>query len=803
MATRARRMEIIFIGDEKDATRAAGAVEKSLGGLGDKLRVVTSEAEDGGRRAGDGMEGLEGKILGLGTVASAAGNLIAGGIETAISGIAAVGQKIGETFVGAFSDAIDVEMGEDRLATQLALDPEESRIAGDVAGGLYADAYGESLGEVNEALRRTMQLIPGMRDVANPALEEISAHVLDVGTAFDQDLAQVARTVGTLMRNGMAPDAEAALDLITVGLQGPANAADDLLETLTEYPTLFRNLGLDGPMAMGLISQAMDAGARDSDKAADALKEFSIRAIDGSDLTAEGFASLGLSASAMADDVAAGGDRSTAALDETLDRLRAIEDPVERSRIAVALFGTQAEDLGDALYAMDPSSAVGFFGEVEGAADRAGQTLNDNTGTRIEAFKRQIQTAFSDAAGFILGEAEPALTAFFDTWGTGIEQIKGGDLAGGMETIFGGLDELGAGLAEAWNQDIWPVLEPALDALMERFGVWWDETGSPWVKDMLGAALEAAWDGAWSWIGDRLSDPGWWLDMLILSWAGPLAVLIGDEGPRLLESLWNSMWAWVTETGLPWLGDIFGGLAGAAVEWIWNVTTVMPRLLWHLGGIIVSWITDTAWPWIKDSAGSLAEAITSWIFTAVTFIPTRLGMVAGAIWSWISNTASSIWDRAGGMWEGLVGTLRNAVNSLISIWNSLDLAINWDLPRIPDWVPVIGGRTFGIHVDDIIPDVPYLAAGGRTIAPGLAVVGELGPEVVRLGGGAEVVPLNGDRLHGGGGVVVEAGAIVIHADSTTNGRRVARDIIAELEEYLRRGGTLGPATRRTIARLAG
>ena len=53
-----------------------------------------------------------------------------------------------------------------------------------------------------------------------------------------------------------------------------------------------------------------------------------------------------------------------------LEGLKGIEDPATRTRTAVSLFGTQAEDLGDALLAMDVSTAVDGLGEIEGLLAR-------------------------------------------------------------------------------------------------------------------------------------------------------------------------------------------------------------------------------------------------------------------------------------------------------------------------------------------------------------------------------------------------------------------------------------------------
>ena len=168
---------------------------------------------------------------------------------------------------------------------------------------------------------------------------------------------------------------------------------------MTEYGTQFRKLGLDGRAAFGLMSQAVQAGARDTDKAADALKEYSIRAVDGSEATKEAFEALGFDADAMARAVADGGEGAAEALDKTFKGLRDIEDPVKRNILAVALFGTQAEDLGAALDAMDLGKARTEFEDTAGTVDRAAEDIANNTGSKIEQARRSVETAAEGIKG--------------------------------------------------------------------------------------------------------------------------------------------------------------------------------------------------------------------------------------------------------------------------------------------------------------------------------------------------------------------------------------------------------------------
>lgn len=324
------------------------------------------------------------------------GVALAGGLA---AGTAILGSRLGDALdTGALTAKLNAQLGG---ASKTA-----SRRAGAVAGQLYGEAYGGGLEEVNTALRGVMQNVRGMSRASNRELKNVSAGVLDLATAFDQDLGGVTAAVGQMLRTGMARDAEHALDALTIGFQGGVDKAGDLLDTVVEYGTQFRKLGIDGPIAMGLLSQGLRAGARDADVVADAIKEFSIRAVDGSRLTADGFRAIGLNAEDMTAKIAQGGPAARAGLEQTLTALRSVRDPADRAAAAVALFGTQSEDLGAALFNLVPSKATRDLDRVEGATRRMGDALNDNTKVKLEAFRRRVDKAI---VGFLGNDVLPVL----------------------------------------------------------------------------------------------------------------------------------------------------------------------------------------------------------------------------------------------------------------------------------------------------------------------------------------------------------------------------------------------------------
>jgi hypothetical protein len=370
--------------------------ERAVDGLADDAQ---SSLSDAGSEAGEGF--------GTSVLAALATIPVAG---------AFVG--IGAAAAQALTAGFDSEVRRDLLQSRTGLDEATAGKIARAAGEAYANVFGESvsdnIGTAEQAIAAGLLDPQATQQNAQAVIEQLTG----VADILDEDVSAAAVAAGTLLRTGLADNADAAFDVLVKGQQAGANSSKDLLDTLTEYPALFQRLGLDGATATGLIAQGLEAGARNTDLVADALKEFQIRATDGSTLSAEGFERLGLSAEEMTARIAAGGESAREGLDVVLDRLRATEDPVERNAAAVALFGTQAEDLGEALFALDASNAVDQLGQVEGAAKGAVDQLGSNSASALEGAKRNIEVA-------ALGIGEALAAAFAPELGGVAEYVAG------------------------------------------------------------------------------------------------------------------------------------------------------------------------------------------------------------------------------------------------------------------------------------------------------------------------------------------------------------------------------------------
>jgi phage-related protein len=352
----------------------------SAKGIRDSIaEEMGSPLQQAGQRGGENL--AEGVQAGSGGKMRAAGAFIGTALLAGLAvAIAGVGKLI--------ADTIEHEAQAANLTARLGLSPSDTARMGKLAGEVYAENYGTGLDQVNDAIVRITQDIG---DGTKEWTQQTTKDVLTVSNTFEQELGRTTAAVGTMIKTGLVKDTTEGLDLITRGIQVGADKAEDLLDTFIEYSVQFKNMGLDGKAAMGIISQGLQAGARNADVVADTIKEFSIEAVAGADRVRGGYKSLGMDADAMFKALAQGGPEAAKALDLTLDKLRAVEDPVKRNAIAIELFGTKAEDMGQALYALDPSAAVDTLGQVEGATKKVNDVISDTASNKIETLKRSIQ----------------------------------------------------------------------------------------------------------------------------------------------------------------------------------------------------------------------------------------------------------------------------------------------------------------------------------------------------------------------------------------------------------------------------
>lgn len=409
---RARRAEERAIRDataayqdyERAARSAADAGEQAGQSAAGGLRGVIGEAGSIGREsAGEFASGFAGATA-LTRLGSAGGP-----IGIALAGLAAVGFLAGRELISQIEAGVRSQATQDLFQARMGVDEATMSRYGTAAANAFTDSFG---GSIEDNLRTVQFAVQGGvidADATNAEVESTIGHIQTLATLMEVDVQEAARAAGQLMRGGFARDGEQAADIIASGFQRGNNIAGDWLDTITEYTTQFRKLGLDGDDALGLIQQGLEGAARDSDIVADSLKEFSIRAVDGSKATAEGFGALGFNPDEMGRRFAAGGETARAALGQVITAIRNLDDPLQQGMVWTRLFGTQWEDMGDAINKMDLSTARSQFTDTEGTISNATGTLATHT-SEWDKLGRNIDTTFSKLQQWL---ADSAIGQFF------------------------------------------------------------------------------------------------------------------------------------------------------------------------------------------------------------------------------------------------------------------------------------------------------------------------------------------------------------------------------------------------------
>ena len=427
------------------------------------LQAVVSLAGTIDPSLGKALDDVTGKLENVNWKAVAVGGAV-GGIAVATGKAVVEAGKYLADLGNEYNTAIN------QLSAATGATGDELDALGESVKNIYAQGLGDDFADVADGLAATQQA----SDLTGEALERATAAGFNLRDVFDYDVSESARAASALMKN-FGIDAEEAYGLIAVGAQNGADKNGDLLDTLNEYSPQFAALGLSADQFIGTLVEGADAGLFSIDKVGDAVKEFNIRAKDGSDTSREAFESLGLNADKMFAAFAAGGDTAEAAFFDTVEALNSMDDPLARNAAGVALFGTQFEDLEAGVLPVLASIETAAY---DGAA--ALQQINDvkynDLGSAFEAIKRSAEVSLLPMASMIANTLTalapilretfeaiaPVITETLNACMPFVQQFLMG-MGQALQTVLPMVSQLAAGLLPLLSQLISAFLPPLLE----------------------------------------------------------------------------------------------------------------------------------------------------------------------------------------------------------------------------------------------------------------------------------------------------------------------------------------------------
>lgn len=171
-------------------------------------------------------------------------------------------------------------------------------------------------------------------------------------------------------------------------------------------------------------------------------------------------------------------------------------------------------------------------------------------------------------------------------------------------------------------------------------------------------------------------------------------------------------------------GYIIQGLYNAVSEGIAKIKEIFTKLLNAIKGVFKG-----IGKWFKKTFSDAFSGVKTILNGIIMFVK---GIFTGSwkkAWQGVKKIFKGVWDTLYSVVKAPINLIIGAVNKMTG---AIESAVNWIIDGInslsfdvPDWVPGIGGETFGFDLDTIsIPEIPKLATGGLATAPTLAMVGD-------------------------------------------------------------------------------
>lgn len=394
---------------------------------------------------------------------------------------------------------------------------------------------------------------------------------------------------------------------------------------------------------------------------------------------------------------------------------------------------------------------------LPGIQTKVQEAFSGLSGIASQAFagvKTNIETMFSNVGSLAAPLGDYFTTQLPGLISTGITSI-GTILFGLLDTfnlVFGDIIDIAAECADGFLSTILPVLTEfgtqsmvtltqVFEDVKKIFDTVWSEGIAPFFKRLM-----KYWNEAWDSVKKVWDEHGQPIFDGIRGVFKNMGEMLMNVWTGLIKPVWDNFMNsldWLWEQHLKPLWDNVLEFVASLVECATNIynNAIAPIVKWVQGYLypILANTINTIWNIISDVAGFFMDIISSIIqaCTGVTeFLSGVFTLDFQRAFDGLQEITNSFANAGIALFEGAVNIIIDLINGMINgVVTGINVvinALNSIKVDIPDWVPIWGGKKFGINLSPLTaPQIPKLSiprlATGAVIPPNrefLAVLGD-------------------------------------------------------------------------------
>jgi phage-related minor tail protein len=589
------------------------------------------------------------------------------------------------------------------------------------AAGTAALAVGTLAVNVSEDLQKALNGLQASTGTGAEKMGGMRDAMLDI---YNNNFGDSFEDIGASMQT-IAQQTKLSGDALSSTTQNALAMRDtfgiEVTESIRSVNQLMKNFGIDSDSAYNLMAQGAQNGLNANENLADSINEYSVH-----------FQQIGLGAEEMFNMMANGAASGVFDIDKLGD--------------AIKEFGIRSKDMSTGT--IEAFTALGLnanqISADFAAGGEAGKKAFEEVTTRLTELDEPLkQTAVGVA---LFG------TMYEDIGVKGIDALT--TLKGGIDTNINALQQINAVKYNTFGEAMTGIkrqletgiLLPLGEKILPKLNEFatWIQANMPKIINKFKEVAEQ--------VVKFKDDTVALLDALTPLFAGIAAgALTFGIYTLAINASAIATGIWTTVTGV---ATVAGTAFSAVLAFI---TSPIGLVVIAIGALVAAGVLlYKNWDLVKEKA---SEAWT-YILEKLTPVIEGIKSAFGAVKTFVLG----VWD---GIWWGIKGYINliiSGVNLMINGLNKLHFSA-------PDWVPGMGGKSWGIN----IPKIPQLAKGGNIGDDGAVMVGEKGPEILSNIKGARVTPL--DKT-GGININITGNTIMSDDDADKFGELIVRRLKA-------------------------